>query len=46
MQVVLDEHLKREFKSACVLDGTNMSEVVAALISTWLQERGKASKEK
>lgn len=46
MQVVIDEGLKRQFKSACVLDGTNMSEVVSGLIDGWLQQRERTQDNK
>lgn len=39
MNLVIDTQLKRKFKSACVLEGVNMSDVVADLVVRWLSER-------
>lgn len=39
MNLVIDTQLKRKFKSACVLEGVNMSDVVANLVIRWLAER-------
>ncbi|MGL5063205.1 MAG: plasmid partition protein ParG [Microcoleus sp.] len=39
MHVVIPLDLKREFKSACVLEGVNMSQVVCELVQDWLEKR-------
>lgn len=39
MHVVIPLALKREFKSACVLEGVNMSQVVCELVQDWLEKR-------
>ena len=39
MHVVIPLDLKREFKSACVLEDVNMSQVVCELVQDWLSKR-------
>ncbi|MFB2976554.1 hypothetical protein [Microseira sp. BLCC-F43] len=39
MHVVIPTDLKKEFKSCCVLEGVNMSQVVCELIEEWLDKR-------
>ncbi|MEG4807407.1 GIY-YIG nuclease family protein [Microcoleus sp. F8-D3] len=39
MHVVIPLDLKREFKSACVLEGVNMSQIVCELVQDWLEKR-------
>ncbi|WP_445174063.1 hypothetical protein [Microcoleus sp.] len=39
MHVVIPLDLKREFKSACVLEDVNMSQVVCELVQDWLEKR-------
>ncbi|GET39452.1 copy number control protein CopB [Microseira wollei NIES-4236] len=39
MHVVIPTDLKKEFKSTCVLEGVNMSQVVCELIQDWLSQR-------
>lgn len=39
MHVVIPAELKKEFKSSCVLEGVNMSQVVCELIQEWLDKR-------
>ena len=39
IHVIIPPQLKREFKSTCVLEGVNMSEVVCDLIQKWLDDR-------
>jgi predicted glycosyl hydrolase (DUF1957 family) len=39
IHIVIPSDLKKEFKSACVFEGVNMSEVVCELIQEWLNDR-------
>ncbi|HEY9300750.1 MAG TPA: hypothetical protein VIQ31_31180 [Phormidium sp.] len=44
MHVVIPSDLKREFKSTCVLEEVNMSQVVCELIQEWLKKREVAQR--
>jgi hypothetical protein len=39
IHVVIPLDLKREFKSACVLEDANMSQIVCDLVQDWLEKR-------